>query len=73
MIYIIELTKFNVIDFTTTLNIFKGFIEDFLGYNLDLICIFIDNVGKYLFNNPETSKRFKYLLDFLSKVKKSKG
>lgn len=57
--YMCELAKFRVLDLNKLLSIFKSLVDDFNTQQVDLLCIVMENIGRFLYNNQET--RFKFL------------
>lgn len=57
--YLCELTKFRVLELVKMVNIFKALVDDFNTQQVDLLCVIMDNIGRFIYNNQDT--RFKYL------------
>lgn len=65
--FLCELAKFRVLELFKVLNIFKVLVDDFSVQNIELISLFIDNIGAYVHKNKETRFRFQTILDSLKK------
>ncbi|TGZ85719.1 ARM repeat-containing protein [Ascodesmis nigricans] len=67
--YLSELTKFGVVPEHVIFHCLKVAIEDFHRINIDIICHILENCGRYLLRNPETSPRMASFLETLKKKK----
>ncbi|KAL4488508.1 hypothetical protein ABPG72_013076 [Tetrahymena utriculariae] len=64
--YLCELAKFRVLELFKILNIFKSLVDDFNTQQVDLLCVIMDNVGRFIYNNQETRFRYITILDQLN-------
>lgn len=71
--FLAELTKFRVCPPNTVLNFLKQCLDDFIGYNVHVVCELVDSCGRWLVNLPETRVRANNLLDHMAHLKNSKA
>lgn len=67
--YLAELTKFGVVPEHIIFHCFKVSLDDFSRMNIEIIGHLLENCGRYLFRNPETSPRMASFLETLSRKK----
>ncbi|PWW73941.1 ARM repeat-containing protein [Tuber magnatum] len=67
--YLSELTKFGIIPQHIIFYCLMVALQDFHKINIDVICNTLENCGKYLLRNPETSGRMTTFLETLKKKK----
>lgn len=67
--YIAELTKFGVVPEHIIFHCFKVSLDDFSRMNIEIIGHLLENCGRYLLRNPETSPRMASFLETLGKKK----
>lgn len=67
--YLAELTKFNIVPEHVVFHCLKVSLEDFSKMNIEVICNLLENCGRYLLRNPETSPRMMSFLDTLQRKK----
>jgi regulator of nonsense transcripts 2 len=53
--FIAELTKFGVVKRHVIFFYLKTLLENFSFHNIDLVCTLLENCGKFLYRNPETT------------------
>lgn len=68
--YLAELTKFGVVPEHVVFHCLKVSIDDFSRMNIEIICNLLENCGRYLLRNPETSPR---MVSFLETLKRKKA
>lgn len=68
--YIAELTKFGVVPEHVIFHCLKVSLDDFSRMNLEIISNLLENCGRYLLRNPETSPR---MASFLETLQRKKG
>lgn len=68
--YLAELTKFGVVPEHVIFHCLKVSLDDFSRMNIEIICNLLENCGRYLFRNPETSPR---MTSFLETLQRKKG
>ncbi|QIX00784.1 hypothetical protein AMS68_006301 [Peltaster fructicola] len=67
--YIAELTKFGVVPEHVIFHCLKVSLDDFSRMNIEIIASLLENCGRYLFRNPETSPRMASFLETLQRKK----
>ena len=67
--YLAELTKFGVVPEHVIFHCLKVSIDDFSRMNIEIICNLLENCGRYLLRNPETSPRMTSFLETLKRKK----
>ena len=67
--YLAELTKFGVVPEHTIFHCLKVSTDDFSRMNIEIICNLLENCGRYLLRNPETSPRMQQFLEILQRKK----
>ena len=67
--YLAELTKFGVVPEHVIFHCLKVSLDDFSRMNIEIICNLLENCGRYLLRNPETSPRMKSFLETLKRKK----
>lgn len=67
--YLAELTKFGVVPEHIIFHCFKVSLDDFSRMNIEIIGNLLENCGRYLLRNPETSPRMASFLETLSRKK----
>lgn len=70
--YLAELTKFGVVPEHVIFHCLKVGLEDFSRMNIEIICNLLENCGRYLLRNPETSPRMTSFLETLKRKKSAK-
>ncbi|KAG8952403.1 hypothetical protein FRC03_012156 [Tulasnella sp. 419] len=63
--FISALTKFSVVPQHLILHIFKVFIDDFSGANIDNIAMLLEGCGRFLLRNEETSAKMNAMLELM--------
>ncbi|CAK1360767.1 unnamed protein product [Cercospora beticola] len=69
MRYIAELTKFGVVPEHVIFHCLKVSLDDFSRMNIEIIANLLENCGRYLLRNPETSPRMVSFLETLQRKK----
>jgi regulator of nonsense transcripts 2 len=67
--YLAELTKFGVVPEHVIFHCLKVCLDDFSRMNIEIIANLLENCGRYLLRNPETSPRMKSFLETLQRKK----
>lgn len=67
--YLAELTKFGVVPEHVIFHCFKVSLDDFSRMNIEIIGNLLENCGRYLLRNPETSPRMVSFLETLNRKK----
>ncbi|KAF3039935.1 hypothetical protein E8E12_008264 [Didymella heteroderae] len=67
--YLAELTKFGVVPEHVIFHCLKVSLDDFSRMNIEIICNLLENCGRYLLRNPETSPRMATFLETLQRKK----
>lgn len=67
--YLAELTKFGVVPEHIIFHCFKVSLDDFSRMNIEIIGHLLENCGRFLLRNPETSPRMSSFLETLSRKK----
>ncbi|KAL5117824.1 mRNA decay protein [Pleosporales sp. CAS-2024a] len=67
--YLAELTKFGVVPEHVIFHCLKVSLDDFSRMNIEIICNLLENCGRYLLRNPETSPRMISFLETLQRKK----
>jgi regulator of nonsense transcripts 2 len=68
--YLAELTKFGVVPEHVIFHCLKVSLDEFSRMNIEIICNLLENSGRYLLRNPETSPR---MASFLETLQRKKG
>ncbi|KAF2089434.1 ARM repeat-containing protein [Saccharata proteae CBS 121410] len=68
--YLAELTKFGAVPEHVIFHCLKVSLDDFSRMNIEIICNLLENCGRYLLRNPETSPR---MTSFLETLQRKKG
>ncbi|PBP19626.1 MIF4G domain-containing protein [Diplocarpon rosae] len=68
--YLAELTKFGVVPEHVIFHCLKVSLDGFSRMNIEIICNLLENCGRYLLRNPETSPR---MISFLETLKRKKS
>ena len=69
--YIAELTKFGVVPEHVIFHCLKVSLDDFSRMNIEIIANLLENCGRYLLRNPDTSPRMSSFLETLQRKKAS--
>jgi regulator of nonsense transcripts 2 len=67
--YIAELTKFGVVPEHVIFHCLKVSLDEFSRMNIEIIANLLENCGRYLLRNPETSPRMSSFLETLQRKK----
>ena len=67
--YLAELTKFGVVPEHVIFHCFKVSLDDFSRMNIEIIAHLLENCGRYLLRNPDTSPRTTSFLETLNRKK----
>lgn len=67
--YLAELTKFGVVPEHIIFHCLKVSLDDFSRMNIEIISSLLENCGRYLLRNPETSPRMASFLETLNRKK----
>ncbi|KAF2402004.1 ARM repeat-containing protein [Trichodelitschia bisporula] len=67
--YLAELTKFGVVPEHVIFHCLKVSLDDFSRMNIEIISNLLENCGRYLLRNPETSPRMASFLETLQRKK----
>ncbi|KIV84145.1 hypothetical protein, variant 1 [Exophiala sideris] len=67
--YLAELTKFGIVPEHVIFHCFKVSLDDFSRMNIEIIAHLLENCGRYLLRNAETSPRMASFLETLSRKK----
>jgi len=67
--YIAELTKFGVVPEHVIFHCLKVSLDEFSRMNIEIIATLLENCGRYLLRNPETSPRMTSFLETLQRKK----
>ncbi|KAI9841526.1 MAG: hypothetical protein M1837_000627 [Sclerophora amabilis] len=67
--YLAELTKFGMVPEHVLFHCLKVSLDEFSRMNIDIICNLLENCGRYLLRNPETSPRMASFLETLQRKK----
>jgi regulator of nonsense transcripts 2 len=67
--YLAELTKFGIVPEHVIFHCFKVSLDDFSRMNIEIIANLLENCGRYLLRNPDTSPRMTSFLETLSRKK----
>lgn len=67
--YLAELTKFGVVPEHVIFHCLKVSLDDFSRMNIEIICNLLENCGRYLLRNPDTSPRMTSFLETLKRKK----
>ncbi|KAL2021934.1 hypothetical protein VTK56DRAFT_6353 [Thermocarpiscus australiensis] len=67
--YLAELTKFGIVPEHVVFHCLKVSLDDFSRMNIEIICNLLENCGRYLLRNPETSPRMASFLETLRRKK----
>lgn len=67
--YLAELTKFGVVPEHVVFHCLKVSLDDFSRMNIEILCNLVENCGRYLLKNAETSPRMASFLETLQRKK----
>lgn len=67
--YLAELTKFGLVPEHVIFHCFRVSLDDFSRMNIEIIATYLENCGRYLLRNPETSYRMASFLETLGRKK----
>ncbi|KAI5300464.1 hypothetical protein KEM56_002435 [Ascosphaera pollenicola] len=67
--YLAELTKFGLVPEHVIFHCFRVSLDDFSRMNIEIISTYLENCGRYLLRNPETSYRMASFLETLGRKK----
>ena len=67
--FLSELTKFKVCPIDKTFYFFQICFENYSLSNIEMVCFFLENIGRFLFKSPETHVRTKLILETLLRLK----
>ena len=67
--YLAELTKFGVVPEHVIFHCLKVSLDEFSRMNIEIICNLLENCGRYLLRNPDTSPRMTSFLETLKRKK----
>ena len=67
--YLGELTKFGIVPDHIVFHSLKVSLDDFSRRNIEIMCHFLENCGRYLFRNAETAPRMASFLETLQRKK----
>ena len=67
--YLAELTKFGIVPEHVVFHCLKVSLDDFSRMNIEIMCNLIENCGRFLFRNPETSPRMTSFREILHRKK----
>lgn len=67
--YLAELTKFGIVPEHVIFHCFKVSLDDFSRMNIEIIAHLLENCGRYLLRNPETTPRMASFLETLNRKK----
>lgn len=67
--YLAELTKFGIVPEHVLFHCLKVSVDDFSRMNIEIICSLLENCGRYLLRNPDTSPRMATFLETLQRKK----
>ena len=67
--YLAELTKFGVVPEHVIFHCLRVSMDEFSRMNIEIICNLLENCGRYLFRNPDTSPRMHSFLETLQRKK----
>ncbi|KYK59701.1 nonsense-mediated mRNA decay factor [Drechmeria coniospora] len=67
--YLAELTKFGVVPEHVVFHCLKVSLDDFSRMNIEILCNLMENCGRYLLKNSETSPRMMSFLETLQRKK----
>jgi regulator of nonsense transcripts 2 len=67
--YLAELTKFGIVPEHVVFHCLKVSLDDFSRMNIEIICNLLENCGRYLLRNPDTSPRMASFLETLQRKK----
>jgi regulator of nonsense transcripts 2 len=62
-----ELTKFSVATVIDSLHYIKVLLDDFSSVSVELLCVFLESCGRFLFLSPNSSSRIAVFVRFLAK------
>lgn len=69
MRYLAELTKFGIVPEHVIFHCFKVSLDDFSRMNIEIVANLLENCGRYLLRNPDTSPRMGSFLETLARKK----
>jgi regulator of nonsense transcripts 2 len=61
-----ELTKFSVATVVDSLHYIKFLLDDFSPPSVELLCVFLESCGRFLFLSPNSSARMTVFVRFLA-------
>ncbi|KAI0482879.1 armadillo-type protein [Xylariaceae sp. FL0804] len=67
--YLAELTKFGIVPEHVVFHCLKVSLDDFSRMNIEIICNLLENCGRYLLRNADTSPRMSTFLETLQRKK----
>ena len=67
--YLAELTKFGVVPEHVIFHCLKVSLDEFSRMNIEIICNLLENCGRFLLRNPDTSPRMSSFLETLQRKK----
>lgn len=67
--YLAELTKFGVVPEHVIFHCLRVSLDDFSRMNIEIICNLLENCGRFLLRNPDTSPRMNSFLETLQRKK----
>jgi regulator of nonsense transcripts 2 len=67
--YLAELTKFGIVPEHVLFHCLKVSLDDFSRMNIEIICNLLENCGRYLLRNSDTSPRMATFLETLQRKK----
>lgn len=70
--YIGELTKFRVALPIVVLKGMRRCLDDFSGYNVDVVCCLLESCGRFMYRTKHTSGKIAQLLDTIKRIRKAK-
>ncbi len=59
--YICEFTKFKLVDPEKTIGVIQNLIDDLKGYNIELLIIALESVGRFLYLAPLHANKYVFL------------
>eukprot|EP00871_Galdieria_phlegrea_P003127 jgi/Galph1/3815/GphlegSOOS_G2482.1 len=71
--FIGELTKFRMFPMHIVIHFMKMCLDDFVHYNIDVVCALIESCGRFLYSHSETQQRMGNLLDILWRLRSVKN
>jgi len=71
--FLAELTKFRVAPPIIAFRCMKTCLDDFAGYNIDVLCCLLEFCGRYLFRTKHTFSRLSNLLETMMRLRKARN